>query len=93
MRHFNSRFARKTLAYSKILAMHKAAAAWEDIVYNFVRPLKTLCLDVQTEKGCRKKPQTPAMAASLTDHVWTFKELLTTVPIPFSERSETLSNF
>ena len=85
MRHFNSRLARKTLAYSKVLAMHKAAAAWEDIVYNFVRPLTTLCLDVQTEKGRRKKPQTPAMAASLTDYVWTFNELLTTVHIPLSD--------
>ena len=82
MRHSNSRLVRKTLAYSKILAMHKAAAAWEDSVYNLVRPLKTLRLEEKTDSQRHFKPRTPAMAAGLTDHIWTFKELLTTVPIP-----------
>jgi hypothetical protein len=27
-------------------------------------------------------PRTPAMAAGLTDHIWTVKELLTTLPLP-----------
>jgi len=27
-------------------------------------------------------PRTPAMAANLTNHIWTVKELLTTVPLP-----------
>ena len=46
MRHFNSRLTRKTLAFSKSLAMHKAAATLQDTVYNFVRPLKTLRQEV-----------------------------------------------
>lgn len=83
-RHFNSRLMRKTLAYSKALEMHKAAAAWEDIVYNLVRPLKTLRLEVADDPRRRWSPRTPAMAAGLTDHVWTVKELLTAVPVPVS---------
>ena len=81
-RHFNSRLVRKTLGYSKIVEMHCATAAWEDIVYNLVRPLKTLRLEVFNDPTRRWLPRTPAMAASLPDHIWTVKELLTTLPIP-----------
>ena len=80
-RHFNSRLVRKTLAYSKILEMHRAAAAWEDAIYNLVRPLKTLRLEAKSDPARRWLPQTPAMTAGLTDHIWTVKELLTTIPI------------
>ncbi len=81
-RHFNSRLMRKTLAYSKVLEMHRAAAAWEDIVYNLVRPIKTLRLEITDDPQRRWLPRTPAMAAGLTDHIWTVKELLITVPLP-----------
>jgi len=27
------------------------------------------------------QPRTPAMAANFTDHIWTVKELLTTLPV------------
>lgn len=80
-RHFNSRLVRKTLAYSKIPEMHRAAAAWEDAIYNLIRPLKTLRLEAKSDSARRWLPQTPAMAAGLTDHIWTAKELLTTMPI------------
>ena len=33
MRLFNGRLTRKTLAFSKSLAMYRASAAWEDFVY------------------------------------------------------------
>jgi hypothetical protein len=81
-RHFNSRLMRKTLAYSKVLEMHRAAAAWEDIVYNLVRPIKTLRLEIADDPQRRWSPRTPAMAAGLTDHIWTVKELLVTIPLP-----------
>lgn len=84
MRHFNSRLARKTLGYSKIVEMHRAAATWEDIVYNLIRPLKTLRLELSNNPIRRWSPRTPAMAAALTDHTWTVKDLLTTIPIPVS---------
>ena len=46
MRLFNSRLTRKTLAFSKLLEMYRASAAWEDIIYNLVRPLKTLRVEL-----------------------------------------------
>ena len=36
----------------------------------------------------RWQARTPAMAAGLTDHVWTIKELLTTVVIPTAINTE-----
>ena len=80
--HFNGRLTRKTLAFSKDLTRYKAAAAWEDLVYNFARPIKTLRLEVFDAPPCRWLPRTPAVAADLTDHIWTVKELLTALPVP-----------
>jgi hypothetical protein len=82
MRHFNGRLVRHTLGYSKDLTMYRASAAWEDAVYNLARPLKTLRREVRDVPGRRWLPRTPAMAAGLTDHIWTVKELLTTVALP-----------
>ena len=82
MRMFNSRLTRKTLAYSKQLAMYRASAVWEDITYNLVRPLKTLRLEILNDPRRRRQPRTPAMVAGLTNRIWTVKELLTTVVPP-----------
>ena len=81
MRLFNGRLTRKTLAFSKLLEMYRASATWEDLVYNLARPLKTLRLEVNDPKH-RWQPRTPAMAAGLSDRIWTVKELLTTVVPP-----------
>jgi len=80
-RLFNSRQARKTLAFSKDVDCYRSAATWEDSYYNLVRPHKSLRLPVQGMPGRKWQPRTPAMAAHLTDHVWTVKELLTTIPL------------
>jgi hypothetical protein len=81
-RLFNARQVRKTLAFSKDLATYRAAAIWEDSYYNLSRPHKSLRLS-RLEAGPHKWQQrTPAMAAQLTDHIWTVKELLTTLPLP-----------
>jgi len=82
MRLFNGRLARKTLAFSKLLEMYRASAVWEDLVYNLARPLKTLRMETFNDSHRRWKRRTPAMAAGLTDHIWTVKELLTTVVSP-----------
>lgn len=79
MRLFNGRLTRRTLAFSKALKMYRASAAWEDLVYNFVRSLKTLRVEVFDAPKRRWQPRPPAMAAGLADHIWTVKELLTTV--------------
>ena len=80
-RQMNGRLVRKTLSYSKQLDALTASCAWEDWVYNLTRPLKTLAIRVQTGQR-RWHRQTPAMAAGLTDHQWTVKELLLTVVVP-----------
>lgn len=81
-RLFNSRQVRKTLAFSKDIEAYRAAAAWEDSYYNLVRTHKSLRLSVRDVPPQKWLPRTPAMAAKLTDHIWTVKELLTTLPLP-----------
>jgi hypothetical protein len=81
-RLFNGRQVRKTLAFSKDVEMNRAAAIWEDSYYNMVRPHKSLRLSVLDRQGHRWRPRTPAMAAGLTDHIWSIKELATALPLP-----------
>ena len=80
-RLFNGRQTRKTLAFSKDLTCCRAAATWEDSYYNLVKPHKSLRLRVVDVPGRKWNPRTPAMAAELTDHAWTVKELLSTIPL------------
>jgi len=78
-RHMNGRLVRKTLSYSKKVEMLEASSSWEDMVYNLVRPLKTLRLEAGANEYSKKwLPRTPSMAAGLADHIWTIEELLTT---------------
>ncbi len=80
-RQMNGRLVRKTLSYSKRVDMLDFSCLWEDMVYNLVRPLKTLRVEVN-EYPRRWFPRTPAMVAGLTDHIWTTDELLTTRVCP-----------
>jgi hypothetical protein len=82
MRLFNGRLVRKTLAFSKDVGVYRASAAWEDLVYNLARSLKTLRLEVFGDPKRRWKHRSPAMASGLTNHIWTVKELLKTVVSP-----------
>jgi hypothetical protein len=82
-RQMNGRLVRKTLSYSKRLKMLKAACAWEDALYNFTRPCQSLRLEVEDSSAGQKwLKRSPAMAAGLSDHIWSVKELLTLVVIP-----------
>jgi hypothetical protein len=81
-RLFNSRLTRKTLAFSKCLALHEAAVTWEDAYYNLVRPHKGLRLKNVEVSHSKWTPRTPAIVAELTDHIWSVKELLLTVLLP-----------
>jgi hypothetical protein len=67
----NRRMTRLTNAFSKKWDNHRYAMALHFAVYNFVRPHGTLTKDA---KGVKT---TPAMKAGLTEHPWTFAELLT----------------
>jgi hypothetical protein len=77
----NGRLVRNTLGYSKRVEMLKAACAWEDGVYNLTRSVKTLRREINAV-GKRWLHCSPAMAAGLTDHLWSIRELLTLVPVP-----------
>jgi hypothetical protein len=81
-RLFNGRQVRKTPAFSKNVAAYRAAAAWQDCHYNLVRPHKSLRLPAADGSPRKWLPRTPAMAAKLTDHIWTVKELLKMLPVP-----------
>lgn len=67
MRMSMRRFTRLTNAFSKKLENHMYAIALYFMHYNFARSHKSLS---------NPYPRTPAMAAGLTDHVWTIEELL-----------------
>lgn len=66
IRMSNRRMTRLTLSFSKTLRNHKAAMALHFANYNLCRVHRTLRV-------------TPAMAAGITDHVWTIEELLNEV--------------
>ena len=56
----------------------------EDAVFNFVRPHQALRVILPQPIHARKWQQrTPAMAAGLTDHIWTLEELLSYRILPF----------
>ena len=67
MRMSMRRFTRLTNAFSKKLENHMYALALYFVHYNFVRPHKSLASPYH---------RTPAMAAGLTDHIWTVEDLL-----------------
>jgi IS1 family transposase len=69
-----SRKGRKTAAFSKDWRMHVAATRFSYFSYNFCWPVRTL--RVKGVDG-RWRPRTPAMAAGLTDHVWSIREWIT----------------
>jgi hypothetical protein len=82
-RTMNGRLVRKTLSFSKELRLLKAASTLEDAIYNFTRSVKTLRVElVNPSKQARWQQRSPAMAAGLTDHIWTVQELLTVVLVP-----------
>ena len=62
MRMSMRRFTRLTNAFSKKVENHAAAFALHFIHYNFARIHKTLRI-------------TPAMAAGISDHVWSYEEI------------------
>lgn len=78
-----SPLVRKTLGFSKKVSNLQMQADFFQVYYNFARPHLSLRipLDVPVQfDGCVKRKYslvTPAMAAGITGHLWTFKELLT----------------
>lgn len=73
-RHHNARKSRRTYRFSKDWRMHEAMTYFTMYSYNYCWPVRTL-RERDSEGAWRKR--TPAMAAGLTDHVWSLKEWLT----------------
>jgi IS1 family transposase len=67
MRMTMRRFTRLTNAFSKKLEYLEYDVALHFMYYNFARPHKTLSNPYQT---------TPAMAAGISDHIWTIEEIV-----------------
>jgi hypothetical protein len=60
------RFTRLTNGFSKKVEKHAASVALHCTYMNFARPHQSLR---------NRHPQTPAMAAGLSDHIWTCEEI------------------
>lgn len=67
-RQSSAKLKRKTLCYAKLVQRLVGFMNLFQAYYNFIRPHESL-----EENGVKR---TPAMAARLTDHVWTWNELL-----------------
>lgn len=75
-----SPLARKTLAFCKKRENLKKQMIFFQAYYNFARPhmgLREKLVDTDVLFHQKWRPRTPGMAAGITDHVWTFRELLT----------------
>jgi IS1 family transposase len=77
-RNQNKRKTRKTYCFSKVWEIHNAMTKFTMYSYNFCWPVRTLRIKI-SERHYLK--QTPAMAAGLTDHVWSIAEWAT-YPVP-----------
>jgi IS1 family transposase len=73
-RNRNRRKVRKTCGFSKDWQVHEAMTYFTMYSYNFCGPVRTLRVQVG-ERAYQQR--TPAMAAGLTDHIWTTKEWVT----------------
>ena len=79
MRMGMRRFTRLTNAFSKKVENLAYAVSLHYMHYNFARPHKTLA---------NPYPRTPAMAAGVTDHVWTLREIAALLDQPRVEHAE-----
>jgi IS1 family transposase len=73
-RHRNARKGRKTYRFSKEWQIHESMTHFTQLSYNFCWAVRTLGVK---EGSGRRHPRTPAMAAGLTEHVWTLAEWVT----------------
>jgi len=73
-RNRNARKVRKSYCFSKDWDVHNAMTYFTMYSYNFCWPARTLRVQDQNYQWCSR---TPAMAAGLTNHIWSLHEWLT----------------
>jgi IS1 family transposase len=99
-RQSNRRFTRRTNGFSKDLTWFEKQLWLSLAHYHFVLPHKSLRERLPTPEPSRGagsprtwRPVTPAMAAGLTDHVWTTNELLAyRGPVEFLDQLHTIEH-
>lgn len=72
-RNRNARKTRKSYCFSKDWEVHEALTYFTNYSYNFCWPVRTLRQKLGRK---RYRQRTPAMAAGLTDHIWSLREWL-----------------
>ena len=77
-RNQNKRKTRKTYCFSKDWEVHNAMTKFTMYSYNFCWPVRTLRIKVSEDVFVQ---QTPAMAAGLSDHIWSIAEWVS-YPVP-----------
>jgi hypothetical protein len=80
-RHHNARKSRRTYRFSKDWRFHEAATYFTMYSYNFCWPVRTLREPIAEGRWRRR---TPAMAAGLTDRVWSISEWISRPVVPRS---------
>lgn len=89
LRHALAPLTRKCWGFCKDRQQLRRRVTFFHVYYNFARPHQSLRLPLPDQQPAapfqpKWQPRTPAMAASLTDHVWSFRELLTAKFEPIS---------
>ncbi len=72
VRQHNSRKARKVYTFSKAFDQHQAMSWFAASYYNFCRPH----LGLRLQDHGRWRERTPALAAGISDHVWSLQEFM-----------------
>ncbi len=74
---------RKSLAFAKTMETKQVLGAWGVLVYNWGRGCRSLKRPLPQPQGRRVyERRSPAMAAGLTDHIWSVRELLRSPTYP-----------
>ena len=75
----NAYLIRRSLAFGRKEESREALGWWSTVVYNFCRTQRGLRVPLSSPEGHRRYEQrTPAMAARLTDSIWTVADVLRT---------------
>lgn len=76
LRHENRRLTRKTVAFSKKEEWLECQMHFYQVYYNLARLHRGLRQRINGNGVVKWHHRTPAIAASITDHVWTLRELM-----------------
>jgi len=94
LRHALAPLVRKSQCFCKDRAQMRRRVTFFQAFYNFARPHMSLRLPLSEQETSalglihpKWQHRTPGMAAGLTNHVWTFRELLTAKFEPFHNQS------